>query len=422
MSDNKRQYQRKQKASTQQAAQLQGASVLADNRPASVQRQKRNTTGLPDNLKSGMESLSGMSLDHVKVHYNSSKPAMVQAHAYAQGSDIHLAPGQSHHLPHELGHVVQQAQGRVKPTTQVNGMNVNDNAALEHEATVMGNKALQRASHDRYAGANFSLQQQRLKTSEFAQFKSMDSVGLEGIGYAVMSRKTYQRWQHSEQATAQLHGKCEHGQNIIVTQFQDKELGTKQLAGLGHKVKGGLLIAEGGLTLAAGVAVLIASHFALSVPAIAAIIVGGSKILRGILTYTSQGKPSKSAVAIMDACRALESISAIVGGAFSGNVFGIVFGAIKAFRSATTAYADYLQNVKDEQGNHKHPKRMKALKWLNSGLHVLELVAATGAGVTGLNSGKTSSTILGGATLASNLPKKARAIDQVNDAAGNNNR
>ncbi|WP_221937439.1 eCIS core domain-containing protein [Shewanella psychropiezotolerans] len=104
---------------------------------------QRNNTGLPDNLKSGMESLSGMSLDHVKVHRNSSKPAAVQAHAYAQGSDIHLASGQEKHLPHELGHVVQQAQGRVKPTTTVGGMSVNDNAGLESEATVMGNKALQ---------------------------------------------------------------------------------------------------------------------------------------------------------------------------------------------------------------------------------------------------------------------------------------
>jgi len=109
-----------------------------------VQKQE-NKTGLPDNLKSGMENLTGQSLDHVKVHYNSPKPAAVQAHAYAQGSDIHLASGQEKHLPHELGHVVQQAQGRVKPTTSVAGMLVNDNAGLESEATVMGEQALQRA-------------------------------------------------------------------------------------------------------------------------------------------------------------------------------------------------------------------------------------------------------------------------------------
>ena len=49
--------------------------------------------GLPDNLKTGMENLSGMSLDDVKVHRNSDKPAQFQAHTYAQGTDIHLASG-----------------------------------------------------------------------------------------------------------------------------------------------------------------------------------------------------------------------------------------------------------------------------------------------------------------------------------------
>jgi hypothetical protein len=112
-------------------------------------QKQENNTGLPDNLKSGMEQLSGQSLDHVKVHYNSSKPAAVQAHAYAQGSDIHLASGQEKHLPHELGHVVQQAQGRVKPTTSVGGVSVNDDAGLENEATVMGEKALQRIDKDK---------------------------------------------------------------------------------------------------------------------------------------------------------------------------------------------------------------------------------------------------------------------------------
>ncbi|ATF92306.1 Uncharacterised protein [Cedecea neteri] len=117
------------------------AETIEDNRPETVQRQA-NKTGLPDNLKSGMENLSGMSLDHVRVHYNSAKPAAVQAHAYAQGSNIHLASGQEKHLPHELGHVVQQAQGRVSPTTTVAGMAVNDNPGLEHEADVLGAKAL----------------------------------------------------------------------------------------------------------------------------------------------------------------------------------------------------------------------------------------------------------------------------------------
>jgi hypothetical protein len=82
-------------------------------------------------------------MDDVRVHYNSPKPAQLQALAYTQGTDIHVAPGQEKHLPHEAWHVVQQKQGRVQPTMQLRGVNVNDNEGLEHEADVMGEKILQ---------------------------------------------------------------------------------------------------------------------------------------------------------------------------------------------------------------------------------------------------------------------------------------
>jgi hypothetical protein len=105
-------------------------------------QKKANTTGLPDNLKSGVESLSGYAMDDVKVHYNSAQPAQLNALAYAQGTDIHVAPGQERHLPHEAWHVAQQKQGRVQPTMQMKeGVPVNDDAGLEHEADVMGAKA-----------------------------------------------------------------------------------------------------------------------------------------------------------------------------------------------------------------------------------------------------------------------------------------
>lgn len=120
---------------------------LANNHSAQQQnpiQKKENNTGLPDNLKSGIENLSGYSMDDVKVHYNSDKPAQLQAHAYAQGTDIHLASGQEKHFPHEAWHVVQQKQGRVKPTAQLkSSININDDAGLEKEADVMGAKALQ---------------------------------------------------------------------------------------------------------------------------------------------------------------------------------------------------------------------------------------------------------------------------------------
>ncbi|HEX5793209.1 MAG TPA: DUF4157 domain-containing protein, partial [Rheinheimera sp.] len=134
-------------AVSQQAA-LEEEPLQGKFEPAAVsQRQAEassNNTGMPDQLKSGIESLSGYAMDDVKVHYNSAKPAAMQAHAYAQGTDIHLAPGQEQHLPHEAWHVVQQKQGRVKATTQLKGEAINDDPGLEHEADVMGAKALQR--------------------------------------------------------------------------------------------------------------------------------------------------------------------------------------------------------------------------------------------------------------------------------------
>ena len=93
------------------------ADMTGSAQTAPLQREKRpNNTGLPDQLKSGIETLSGMSMDHVEVHYNSDKPAQLQARAYAQGSEIYVAPGQEKHLPHEAWHIVQQAQGRVHST------------------------------------------------------------------------------------------------------------------------------------------------------------------------------------------------------------------------------------------------------------------------------------------------------------------
>ncbi|MBC7751017.1 MAG: DUF4157 domain-containing protein [Candidatus Saccharibacteria bacterium] len=81
-------------------------------------------------------------MDDVKVHYNASAPAQLNAHAYAQGADIHLAHGQEKHLPNEAWHVLQQTQGRVQPTMQKEGIeDINEDTELEKEADVMGTRA-----------------------------------------------------------------------------------------------------------------------------------------------------------------------------------------------------------------------------------------------------------------------------------------
>jgi hypothetical protein len=128
-------------------ATMPGAAMAVDGgTPSPPQIQKKpNATGLPDRLKDGVENLSGLAMDDVRVHYNSPKPATVQAHAYAQGTDIHIAPGQERHLAHEAWHVVQQKQGRVKATPQMKDVAINDDAGLEAEADAMGRQAWQNA-------------------------------------------------------------------------------------------------------------------------------------------------------------------------------------------------------------------------------------------------------------------------------------
>ena len=137
-----------------------------------------NKTGLPDPLKTGIENLSGYTMDDVKVHYNSSKPTQVQAHAYAQGNHIYLGAGQEHHLPHEAWHVVQQKQGRVKPTTQLEGkVHVNDDVQLEQEADMMGTKALQlKTASMRQEQSNQALKPMHLGGQAIVQ-RSFDQTG-----------------------------------------------------------------------------------------------------------------------------------------------------------------------------------------------------------------------------------------------------
>ena len=72
------------------------------------------TKPLPVGLRQGMERISGVNWQRVRVHYNS----------------------------HKLGHVVQQKMGMVEPTMEVNGVAVNDDPRLEQHATELGEMAV----------------------------------------------------------------------------------------------------------------------------------------------------------------------------------------------------------------------------------------------------------------------------------------
>jgi len=106
-------------------------------------------THLPSHVQAKMESSFGTDFSGVNIHTNSGQATNIGALAYTQGNDVHFAPGQFNPgtqkgqelIGHELTHVMQQRQGRVKPEKQGKGMNINSNPALENEADVMGAKA-----------------------------------------------------------------------------------------------------------------------------------------------------------------------------------------------------------------------------------------------------------------------------------------
>ncbi|EDM74895.1 hypothetical protein PPSIR1_24489 [Plesiocystis pacifica SIR-1] len=112
---------------------LRGLQELADRSARSA--------SLPSSLSRNLERLSGQPMGDVRVHYGSTAPSRVGAHAFTQGSDIHLGPRQERHLAHEAWHAVQQKQGRVAATGEVGGHALNSDSSLEREADVMGARA-----------------------------------------------------------------------------------------------------------------------------------------------------------------------------------------------------------------------------------------------------------------------------------------
>lgn len=143
----------------------------------SVQKKLENGTGLPDDLKNGIETISGLSMEKVRVNYNSDKPAKIGASAYTQGTEIYVGPGQDKHLPHEAWHVVQQAQGRVQPTMRMSGVQINNDAGLETEADIMGDRAERITSMDKHQVHQYS----SLKKADISI--TGNTIQRDGIGF-----------------------------------------------------------------------------------------------------------------------------------------------------------------------------------------------------------------------------------------------
>ncbi len=146
---------------------IQLLSVASDTPESPNASSSQNTSGIPAGLKAKYEQLSGISMDDVSVHYNSDKPVQYGALAYTQGNDVYLGPGQETHLSHELGHIIQQKQGRVPVTGSVGGAPLNDDPALEQEADsfLSGNSPVQHITAGYHRDSGAPIQRLRINLS-----------------------------------------------------------------------------------------------------------------------------------------------------------------------------------------------------------------------------------------------------------------
>jgi hypothetical protein len=101
---------------------------------------------LPIQTQHRMERLFGRDLSTLRV-FQDDRAAAVGANAFAQGTELHFAPGQyqpgtgtgDRLIGHEIAHVAQQQQGRVATPTGASA--VVDHPGLEAEADQLGDRA-----------------------------------------------------------------------------------------------------------------------------------------------------------------------------------------------------------------------------------------------------------------------------------------
>jgi hypothetical protein len=102
---------------------------------------------LPDAVRQKMEAFFKADFSSVRI-FQGPQAQSIGAHAFTMGSDIHFAPGQfspdtprgQQLLGHELAHVLQQRQGRVRVPQGKGTVVVNDHG-LEAEADRLGARA-----------------------------------------------------------------------------------------------------------------------------------------------------------------------------------------------------------------------------------------------------------------------------------------
>ena len=127
--------------------QPHGASDAFPVDPAQLGLASGGGRPLPDTLRGKMEAALGADFSAVRVHVGP-QAERIGAIAFTLGSDIYFAPGRfqpdtvpgQQLLGHELAHVVQQRQGRVRNPVG-SGIAVVQDHALEAEADRLGQRA-----------------------------------------------------------------------------------------------------------------------------------------------------------------------------------------------------------------------------------------------------------------------------------------
>ncbi|MCU0430829.1 MAG: DUF4157 domain-containing protein [Cytophagaceae bacterium] len=123
--------------------------------------QFKTASKMPEEVQAKMENSFGEDFSDVAIHDNSAQAEDLGAKAFAQGKDVHFAPGEfqpntkqgQELIGHELTHVVQQKDGKVHGS-EVHGKDmVNQDPALEKEADDAGKLASEGKSVEVKGGA-----------------------------------------------------------------------------------------------------------------------------------------------------------------------------------------------------------------------------------------------------------------------------
>ncbi|HEX8625727.1 MAG TPA: DUF4157 domain-containing protein [Allosphingosinicella sp.] len=131
---------------SREVAQRFGGSGSFEIDPSRIGLARGGGQSLPTALLAKMEAAFGADFSAVRVHIGP-QPTRIGAIAFTTGNDLYFAPGQfqpatmtgQRLIGHELAHVVQQRQGRVR--SQAAGVAVVQDPVLEAEADRLGMRA-----------------------------------------------------------------------------------------------------------------------------------------------------------------------------------------------------------------------------------------------------------------------------------------